>query len=116
MKSVKEYVLANPLRAIKESYEMSQFQILDMIDYLHSKGVGIVVMSGIDDPVFRTRNIKKPNLIHNIDGFMTMKGGHGAIGEQIDHIVWVDKILTALKNKKDKKTKFYTPNLLEEFK
>jgi pimeloyl-ACP methyl ester carboxylesterase len=113
--SVKKYFTANPLRSLKETYEISHFQTLEMLEYLHEQGIGIVIMSGIDDPVFPTKDLQKMVDIHTIDGFMTMRGAHGAIGEQETHIEWADKMFSALKSQQEKAVDGVKPDLMEEF-
>ena len=99
MQSVLKSLTTNPLRGLKEAVEISKSQIHEMIRYLHDKGIGIVVMSAVDDPVFPMREMKKIAKTDMIDGFLSTRGGHGAMDE---HIVWADKMLTALEGQRQK--------------
>lgn len=118
LKSVIGYLAENPLRAVKETLEISQSDIHEMIRYLHDKGVGIVVMSGIDDPVFPERQMKKIAKTDMIGGFLTVRGAHGYINEQSeDGMVWAEKMLSALESQRQKgiASGGQKPDLSEEF-
>lgn len=104
LKSVGAYLAQNPLRALKEALAISDSQIHEMIRYLHEKGIGILVMSPVDDPVFPTRDMKKVAEMDAIDGFMTTRGGHRRLFEDPErNIGWVDKMLSALEAQRQKK-------------
>jgi len=111
------YLRANPLRAIKEAHEISQSEIHEMIRYLHGKGIGIVVASGIDDPVFPTHKMQKIAKLDMIDGFLSMRGGHGGIGDVPEEFMAkIEGILSALQDQKEHAVDGVKPDLLEEFK
>ena len=111
------YLWANPLRAAKEAHEISQSQIHEMIRYLHEKGVGIVVASGIDDPVFPTDKIQRIAKLDMIDGFLSMRGGHGGLGDIPEEFaVKLEGMLSALQEQKEHSVNGIKPDLLEEFK
>jgi pimeloyl-ACP methyl ester carboxylesterase len=111
------YLRANPLRAIKEAYEISQSEIHEMIRYLHQKGIGIVVASGIDDPVFPTHEMQKIATFDMIDGFLSMRGGHGGIGDVPEEfMVKIEEMLSALEQQREHAVDGVKPDLLEEFK
>ena len=80
-KAAPRYVLKNPLRALREGLDMSHFRIDELVRYLHQeKGVGFVIMSAVDDPVFKTETMQKMVDARMLNGFVTVRGGHGDIG------------------------------------
>lgn len=98
-----KYIAKNPVRAFREGKNIAESQIHDMLRYLHEKGIGIVVMSGVDDPIFpmgRMQEIAKADML---DGFLSVKGGHGAIGEHPElFMAAAEEMLTAVEEKKKK--------------
>ena len=114
--SVKSYVAANPLRAVKEVLEISQSQIHDMIRYLHEQGIGIVVASGVDDPVFPMRKMQKIAKLDSIDGFLSMRGGHGGLGDLPEEFMGkVEDMLTALEQQREHAAGEAKQDLRQEF-
>jgi pimeloyl-ACP methyl ester carboxylesterase len=100
-----KYMLANPRRALQESWGMSQIQMHDLISKLHEKGIGIVIMSGVDDPVFQTKKMAALIKQGTVDGFLSVRGGHGQIGENPERfMVAAEQMLTALQKKQSKKS------------
>lgn len=102
LKELGAFLLKNPLRAIREVIDIQKSDVLEILKNLHDKGIGIVIMSTIDDPVFPMDMIQK-NLKGEmkegdqiVDGFLSVQGGHGEFGH---NIVAVEKMLTALENK-----------------
>lgn len=111
--SLISYLKGNPLRGLKEAVEISGFQIHEMIRYLHEKGIGILVASGFEDPVFPTNRMKKIATFDKIDGFLTLPGGHGlATGEVMTQ---VEKMLSALESQRKKTIGGKKTDLSEEF-
>ena len=116
-KSWVSYLLANPVRAVREANEISESDIHEMIRYLHDNGIGIVVASGIDDPVFPTRKMQKIAKLDMIDGFLSMRGGHGGLGDIPEEFaVRLEGMLSALQEQKEHAIDGVKPDLLEEFK
>src|SRR3989344_879390 len=75
------YALKNPLRALREGLDMSQTRIDELVRYLHQeKGIGIIIMSAVDDPVFKTEEMRKMVDAKMITSFLSVRGGHGDIG------------------------------------
>lgn len=106
-KDALKYFAKNPIRATKEAKSIAdeQSQIHEMLRYLHEKGIGIVVMSGVDDPVFPQDKIQKIAKKDMLDGYLTLIGGHGAIGEHPElHMAAAEEMLTALEEKKARAT------------
>lgn len=95
-----KYFGKNPVRAVKEGLDLSKSQIHEMLRFLHQKGVGIVVMSGVDDPVFPMEKMQEIAKADMLDGYLALRGGHGALGEHPErYIVAADEMLTKLEAK-----------------
>lgn len=71
-----DYMRAGLVRAFKETLAISQAQIEDMLKYLREKGIKIIVIAGIDDPIFPTESMQKNVKKDFIDGFLSIRGGH----------------------------------------
>lgn len=95
-----KYFARNPLRAIKEGADLARSQIHDLLPDLRDKGIGIVVISGKDDPAFPMERIQQTVKTNMVDGFLSISGGHGGIGDQPElYMVAVESMLTALEAK-----------------
>jgi pimeloyl-ACP methyl ester carboxylesterase len=104
IQAVVKYVLENPIRGMREVYSLSKSQIHEMLGYLHEKGIGIVVMSTIDDPVFPMDKIQQTVKADMVDGFLSLKGSHGEIGGHPElFIPAVESMLVALERKEQNK-------------
>ena len=98
-----KYFAKNPVRAVKEAWGISKSQIHEMLRYLHEKGIGIVVMAAVDDPVFQMEQMQKIAKTDMLDGFLSVRGGHGEIGNHPElYMAAAEKMLTALEEKKKK--------------
>lgn len=98
-----KYLAKNPVRGLKEGWDISKSQIHDMLRYLHEQGVGIVVMSGVDDPVFPMEKMQEIAKTDMLDGFLSLRGGHGELGNHPEkYMVAAEQMLTALEEKKRK--------------
>lgn len=116
MAAVKKYVMANPIRAFKEVRDIAKSQIHEMIEYLHEKGIGIIVMSPEDDPVFPTAKMSEYAKIDSMDMFAVTKGGHGGIGDQPERFTAeAEEMLSALQWKKDHTVDGVEPDLADYF-
>ncbi len=113
MDSLVTYLKGNPMRALKETVEIAQTQIHDMIRYLHDKGIGIVVASGIEDPVFPIDQMKKIATFDKIDGFLTLPGNHGL--EEKVGMKQISNMLSALQSQQEHSVDGKKPDLLQEF-
>lgn len=79
-----QYVAQNPKRAFKEIAELSSMQTDEFLRDLQEAGVGVVVMAGVDDPVFPMERMQRQ--VHAttdadgnrpmVDGFLSVRGGH----------------------------------------
>ncbi len=102
-----KYFVKNPIRALREAVALTkdESQIAEMMRYLHNeKGIGIVVMHAVDDPVFPMNRIQKMVKADMIDGFLSVRGGHGEIGNHPElYVTAADQMLTAMEEKSNKK-------------
>lgn len=107
-KELISYIAENPIRALKESVEISKAETEDMLKNLHNHGVGIVVMNGVDDTVFpmdRMQKILKPNKDSEIfiDGFLSLKGNHNEIAVNPEkYVSAINEMFEKLEEKKFK--------------
>lgn len=109
-KEVLKYFAKNPLRSIRETMDISKSQIHEMLRYLHEKGIGIVVMSGVDDPVFPMDKMQEVAKADMLDGFLSLRGGHGEIGNHPElYMAAAEKMLTALEEKQKNKKEGENP-------
>ena len=96
-----KYTLGNPVRSVKEGYGMSQAHIEGLIAKLRERGIGIVVMSAVDDPVFPTERMATLLKKGSVDGFLSVRGGHGQIGENPErYMVAANQMLENLRDRK----------------
>ncbi|MBI5135511.1 alpha/beta hydrolase [Candidatus Uhrbacteria bacterium] len=103
LKEGTKYVAANPARAAKEIWDISSVQIQDMLKKLHENGVQVVVMSSVDDPLYPMDRMQKMVKSDMITGFVSMVGGHGALGDDPTHFMAAaESQLTALERKQQK--------------
>ena len=76
------YATTNFSNAFKEANEISKSDIHNLLQDLHGKGVRIAVIHGVDDPVFPMKRMNKERselTAQEIDGFVSVKGGHNEI-------------------------------------
>jgi pimeloyl-ACP methyl ester carboxylesterase len=100
-----KYLLKNPVRGINEARGIATSQIHDMLRYLHERGIGIVVMSGVDDPVFPMERMQEIVKTDMLDGFVSLRGGHGEIGNHPDrYMTAAEKMITSLEEKRGRNT------------
>ncbi|MBI4085887.1 MAG: alpha/beta hydrolase [Candidatus Liptonbacteria bacterium] len=106
-KEALKYFAANPVRALKEAYALTdeKGQILDMLRYLHNeKGIGIGIIHAVDDPVFPMDKVQDMVKGDMIDGFFSVRGGHGEIGNHPErYMVAAKKMLDAIEKKKEER-------------
>ncbi len=99
-----KYFAQNPYRALMEGIAMSKSdsQIHEALRYLHKKGVSICVIAPIDDPVFPMKDIQKIVKEDMLDGFLSVRGGHGAVGEHPElYIEAIKGIVKSMKKKRE---------------
>ncbi len=82
-REVLNYFLKNPTRAMSEVAAMKSGhqQVKDLLPYLHDLGIHIAVMSAESDPVFPQAEVRKAADMDAVDTFISVRGGHGTIGE-----------------------------------
>ncbi|HUX35804.1 MAG TPA: alpha/beta hydrolase [Candidatus Paceibacterota bacterium] len=96
----------NPYRALMEGIAISKSnsQIHEVLRILHKKGVSICVIAGVDDPVFPMKDIQKIVKADMLDGFLSVRGGHGAIGEHPElYIEAIKGLVKSMDRKREKK-------------
>lgn len=71
-----KYVTKNPLRAIKETDAIANGDITDVLKLLKNKGMGINIVSAVDDLVFPMNRIQKTVTADMVDSFYSIKGDH----------------------------------------
>ncbi len=99
--SLLKYVGTGPLRSAREANDLSKSQIHEALRYLHEKGIGIVVAAHVDDPVFPMDKIQETVKADMLDGFLSLAGGHGAVGEHPEMFIpAAEKMFEALEKKK----------------
>lgn len=95
-----KYFRSNPIRGIKEAVDLAGSQIHDMLPGLLDKGVGIIIISGMDDPAFPMERMQKIVKADMVDGFLSVRGGHGEIGDHPErYMTAAESMLTALETK-----------------
>jgi pimeloyl-ACP methyl ester carboxylesterase len=101
-----KYVAQNPLRAYQEASAISHSEIDGLLYKLHSQGIGIVVIHGVDDlgfPMDRmqqvVKSVSQPDGF--VDGFLSVKGGHEELYLRPEKYTRAaEKMLTALEQKR----------------
>lgn len=118
------YIKENPLRAFKETLAISQVQIQDILKYLRSKGINVVVMAAVEDTFFPMGDIEEEKNEQGevlgrkfvgdrgmqknvdssfVDGFLSIRGGHVQFKANPEIMMpAVESMLTALENKSEK--------------
>lgn len=83
------YFVKNTRRAISEVVAIKQnhSRLKDLIPYLHSLGINIVVMSAEGDAMFPPEQVRKAADMDAVDSFISVPGGHGMVGEHPEIIV-----------------------------
>ncbi len=96
--------LKNPIRSLNEAKDISKSQIHDLLRFLHEeKGIKIAVMAGTEDPVFPMDRIQETVKEDMLDGFLSLRGGHGEIGDNPElYMTAAADLLVKLKNKGEK--------------
>ncbi len=113
IKETLKFAGEHPVKTMEEWWGMSQIQIGGLIKKLREHNIGIVVMSGADDPVFpigrmagtideKTGEVTLGTLrAGDVDGFLAVRGGHGQIGDNPErYAVAANQMLVNLRNRK----------------
>lgn len=104
-KEAAKYFGKNPYRALMEGIAISKSnsQIHEVLRILRKKGVSICVIAPVDDPVFPMKDIQKIVKADMLDGFLSVRGGHGAIGEHPElYIEAIKGLVKSMKKKREK--------------
>lgn len=113
-KEVLPSALKAPVRATKEVSAIARTQTLGLLREIKERGVGIVVVNGVDDEVFPMHKMTKA--IHEekdggedieklLDGFYSVKGGHAEFFVKApDYTRLAETALTALELKQKRLT------------
>jgi hypothetical protein len=59
----------------------------DLLRYIRTQGVKIVVMHGVDDTASPMQRVQKMVKADMIDGFLSVRGAHGDFGNHPDYYV-----------------------------
>jgi pimeloyl-ACP methyl ester carboxylesterase len=100
------YVTQAPKLAYQEIEAISRSQAQGTLKELHDKGIGIVVIAGVDDlgfPMERMQEIVKSDQNPDgfVDGFLSVRGGHAELYNHPDnYMTAAESMLTALEEKK----------------
>ena len=90
---VTAYLAEHPLRVMKELDALTSYEITDLMQDLHEKGIMFSVISGVDDPLFpvskqieNMRKLKETGRVLPIEGFYSVRDhdqkrdyGHNAL-------------------------------------
>ncbi len=97
-----KYAFHNVRRATAEAKAISRSQIQEALKGLHRDGVGVAVMAGFDDPLFKMGDIQKTLEGYGgyLDGFASVKGGHDELHRNPDkYTAAAEQLLTNLEEK-----------------
>ncbi|MEI6843587.1 MAG: alpha/beta hydrolase [bacterium] len=78
-KETAKYIARNPKKSMEEAYEISESQTEEILKDLHSKGIKIIIIHGVDDPVFPMERMQEILKAGSVDGFYSVKGDHNEI-------------------------------------
>lgn len=98
-----DYMKANPIRALKETWAISQARIEDMLRYLREKGIRIIVVGAKDDTMFPMAGMQQNVKKGFIDGFVSVIGGHMQI--QVHPEIFMSAVETMLPKSEEKSEK-----------
>jgi len=54
-----KFAFRHPIQGLEEAMAISQVQLEDTLQELHNNGVGIAIVSGVNDPVFPMKRLQK---------------------------------------------------------
>jgi pimeloyl-ACP methyl ester carboxylesterase len=89
-----DYLKANPLRALKETWAISRANIEEMLRYIRSKGIKVILVGAVDDTMFPMDKMQQNVKSDFVDGFVSVKGGHMQI--QVHPEIFMSAIETML--------------------
>jgi len=92
--------IVNPLKAFQEIKAISGSQIHELLKELKEKGIGVVIIHGVDDKVFPMDRVQEIAKADQLDGFVSVKGTHGQLMLEAEkYTKAAESILTSLENK-----------------
>ncbi|HAV11640.1 MAG TPA: hypothetical protein DCX32_03825 [Candidatus Moranbacteria bacterium] len=101
IKDMGVHAARNPLMSVRESDAIAKADILQAMKRLKESGIGISVISGVDDLVFPMDQVQEKVTSDVSDGFYSVKGGHLEIALQPEKFMGaIDGALEAQENKK----------------
>lgn len=106
-----DYFWENKQLAFKEIESIAKTHVIDLLRDVHDKGVGIVLVHGAEDTVFTMQKVQEQiskaapvGESLPVDGFLSVKGGHGALTIHPDEYTKLaDIMFTSLQQKREKK-------------
>lgn len=75
------YVAANPGLSLSEVKAIAATVTTGSLSVLKASGVGVVMAAGVDDHIFTMEKIQHAVKGDQVDGFLSMVGGHNAVSE-----------------------------------
>jgi len=98
-----KYMAENPARALKEGIAISQAEIDQMLLDLKASGIGIIIIHGVDDPVFPMERVQQVAETEMLDGFLSVKGEHDELHKNpAQYTKAAEEMITALEKKETK--------------
>lgn len=100
------YIAKNPVRAVQEGIAISESQIHNILKDLHiNKGIGIVIIHGVEDLAFPMSRMQEVANEEQLDGFVSVKGLHDELHVYPDKYTSAAvEMLGALERKRRKNT------------
>jgi pimeloyl-ACP methyl ester carboxylesterase len=91
-----KYVLKNPITGLREAIAISQFDLQNELKELHDLGIKIAIVASVDDLLFPMNRLQSAVNSGDIDGFISVKGGHEEIHLQENYGKAIDEVLSGL--------------------
>ncbi len=103
---VGKYIAKNPMRALREAVAISASEIHKMLKDLRDQGIGIYVIHGVDDAVFKMDKVQNVAKADQLDGFYSVFGQHNEMYvDPVRYIGLANKALDAPEVKKGSKAR-----------
>lgn len=95
-----KYIARNPVRAVNEAVAISRSDISGMLENLHSRGIGIVIIHHTDDEAFPIERIQQVAKTGQFDGILAVTGLHDDIYiHPENYTAAAEEMLSALEKK-----------------
>lgn len=92
-----KFVVEHPAQSLKEAVAVSRSDIYETVKELRNSGIRIGVMAGKFDPVFPMKSkIQRRVKAGSVDGFLSLRGGHGELHYQRRYAKAAESLLTSL--------------------